>query len=106
MVVKKIDISSAKKESNLVSELEIFGKVSHSRLVPLLGHCLENMNEKFLVYKYMPHKDLSTSLFEKDVIDEYDLKSLDWIKRLKIAVGAAEGLCYLHDECVPPLVHR
>ena len=31
---------------------------------------------------------------------------LDWITRLKIAIGAAEGLSYLHHECSPPLVHR
>jgi hypothetical protein len=31
---------------------------------------------------------------------------LDWIKRLKIATGVAEALCYLHHECSPPMVHR
>ena len=31
---------------------------------------------------------------------------LDWPTRLKVAVGAAQGLCYMHHECVPPIVHR
>ncbi|XP_060176124.1 probable LRR receptor-like serine/threonine-protein kinase At2g16250 [Lycium barbarum] len=101
VVVKRI----VKKEAYL-SELDLFSKVSHSRVVPLLGHCLENENEKFLVYKYMPNGDLSSSLFRKNNSDDHSLQSLDWITRLKIAIGAAEGLSYLHHECYPPLVHR
>ncbi|XP_060168407.1 probable LRR receptor-like serine/threonine-protein kinase At2g16250 [Lycium barbarum] len=107
IVVKRIDVNSARKEAYL-SELDFFSKVSHSRLVPFMGHCLdnENENEKFLVYKYMPNGDLSSSLFRKNNSDDDSLQSLDWITRLKIAIGAAEGLSYLHHECNPPLVHR
>ncbi|MCD7463117.1 hypothetical protein HAX54_049990 [Datura stramonium] len=105
VVVKRIGFSSVKKESYLL-ELDFFGKVSHSRVVPLLGHCLENENEKFLVYKNMPNGDLSCALFRKNISDDDSLQSLDWITRLKIAIGVAEGLSYLHHECNPPLVHR
>jgi len=31
---------------------------------------------------------------------------LDWDTRLKIAVGAAQGLAYLHHDCNPRIVHR
>lgn len=31
---------------------------------------------------------------------------LDWPTRYKIALDAAEGLSYLHHDCVPPIVHR
>lgn len=105
VVVKKIDLSSIKKEAYLL-ELDFFSKVSHTRFVPLLGQCLENDNEKFLVYKYMPNGDLSNSLYRKTNLDDDGLQSLDWITRLKIAIGAAEALSYLHHECNPPLVHR
>lgn len=103
VVIKRI--VSDKKEV-YISELDFFSKVSHIRCVPLLGHCLENENEKFLVYKYMPNGDLSSSLFVKSNSDDDSLQSLDWITRLKIAIGVAEGLSYLHHECNPPLVHR
>ncbi|KAJ4965729.1 hypothetical protein NE237_017578 [Protea cynaroides] len=104
VVVKKIDVSSVKKESYM-RELDFFSRVSHTTLVPFLGHCLEQENEKLLVYKYMPNKDLSNSLYKNNLEDD-SLQSLDWITRLKIAIGAAEGLSFLHHECCPPLVHR
>uniref|UniRef100_A0A7N0T234 Protein kinase domain-containing protein n=1 Tax=Kalanchoe fedtschenkoi TaxID=63787 RepID=A0A7N0T234_KALFE len=105
VVVKRINLQSLKNDGYLM-ELDLFSKVSHIRLVPLLGHCLENDNEKFLVYKYMLNGDLSNALFRKTNPEDDGLQSLDWITRLKIAIGAAEGLSYLHHECTPPLVHR
>ncbi|KAL5562986.1 hypothetical protein UlMin_032733 [Ulmus minor] len=105
VVIKRIDLRTIKKEAYLV-ELDFFSKVSHMRFVPFLGHCLENENEKFLVYKHMPNGDLSSSLYKKTNTEEDGLQSLDWITRLKIALGSAEGLSYLHHECNPPLVHR
>ncbi|KAK9113116.1 hypothetical protein Scep_020635 [Stephania cephalantha] len=104
IVVKRIDVPS-KKDSYMV-ELSIFSKASHTRLVPFLGHCLEKENEKFLVYKRMPNGDLLNSLYRKPKEAGENPQSLDWITRLKIAIGAAEGLSYLHHECSPPIVHR
>ncbi|KAL6546024.1 hypothetical protein OROGR_009898 [Orobanche gracilis] len=75
---------------------------SHPRFVPLLGHCLDDGKEKFIVYRYLPERDLTNSLFRKD---DDGLPSLDWITRWKIARGVAEGLEHLHHECNPPLVH-
>ncbi|KAH9299699.1 hypothetical protein KI387_031381, partial [Taxus chinensis] len=31
---------------------------------------------------------------------------LDWETRIKIAVGAARGLAYLHEDCHPQIIHR
>lgn len=105
IVVKRIDLKSFRRDGYL-AELDIFGRASHTRLVPLLGHCLEHEDEKLLVYKYMPNRDLSYALYKKGCSPEDTLQSLDWITRLKIAIGAAEGLSFLHHECSPPLVHR
>ncbi|KAL8523727.1 hypothetical protein ACS0TY_013629 [Phlomoides rotata] len=100
VVIKRV----VRKES-LMSELELLSKVAHERLVPLVGYCLEDENHKFLVYKYLPNGDLSNALYRVTNAEE-GLKSLDWITRLKIAIGAAEALSYFHHECTPPLVHR
>ncbi|KAM7274020.1 hypothetical protein ACFE04_028684 [Oxalis oulophora] len=105
IVVKRVDLNSHKKESYM-TELDVFSKVSHTRLVNLLGLCLERETEKFLVYKYLPNGDLGSSLFRVSYTEDDNLQSLDWITRLKIALGSAAGLSYLHHECSPPLVHR
>ena len=105
VVVKKIDLATVRHEG-YVAELDLFARASHLRLVPFLGQCSEKENEKFLVYKCMPHGDLSSALYKKPKQEEEGLTSLDWITRLKIAVGVAEALCFLHHECNPPLVHR
>ncbi|CAH8288148.1 unnamed protein product [Eruca vesicaria subsp. sativa] len=105
IVIKKIDTKESKTEG-YIAELELFTKAGHQRLVPCLGHCLENEGQKLLVYKYMRNGDLASALFRKSDNEGDGLKSLDWITRLKIALGAAEGLAYLHHECSPPLVHR
>ncbi|KAK2988552.1 hypothetical protein RJ640_016412 [Escallonia rubra] len=98
VVIKRIDLHSVKKDGYML-ELDFFSKVSHPRLVPLLGHCLDSVSEKVLIYKYMPNGDLSSSLFKKPNSEDESLQSLDWITRLKIAIGAAEGLL----NRVPPL---
>ncbi|KAI9200607.1 hypothetical protein LWI28_010481 [Acer negundo] len=105
VVVKKVSLHSIKKESYM-TELDLFSKVSHARLVPLLGQCLEHETDKLLIYKYMVCGDLASSLYRVTDLEDDSLQSLDWITRLKIAIGAAEGLSYLHHECNPPLVHR
>ncbi|XP_020083554.1 probable LRR receptor-like serine/threonine-protein kinase At2g16250 [Ananas comosus] len=111
VVVKRIDVRAARKESYM-AELDLFSKGLHPRLVPFLGHCLDDGNEKFLVYRFVPNGDLSNALHrksgdeEEEEEEEEGMQSLDWIKRLKIAIGVAEALCYLHHECNPPMVHR
>lgn len=105
VVIKKVDLRSFKKESYMM-EMEFFSKVSHVRFVPLLGHCLEHESEKFFVYKYLPNGDLENSLHRNTRVEDDRLQSQDWITRLKIAIGAAEALAYLHHDCTPPLVHR
>lgn len=106
IVVKRIDLGKFK--DGYLTELDFFAKASHTRLVPLLGHCLEREDEKLLVYKYMPGQDLGIALHQRsnESPSEDTLQSLDWITRLKIGIGAAEALTYLHHECTPPLVHR
>uniref|UniRef100_A0A9I9CHW8 Protein kinase domain-containing protein n=1 Tax=Cucumis melo TaxID=3656 RepID=A0A9I9CHW8_CUCME len=95
-----------KKNEMYSLELDFFSKVSHMRLVPFLGHCFEREDEKLLVYKCMPNGDLANCLHSISSSEDDNVQSLDWIIRLKIAIGAAEALSYLHHECNPPVVHR
>ncbi|KAG2546248.1 probable LRR receptor-like serine/threonine-protein kinase At2g16250 [Panicum virgatum] len=105
VVVKRITARVARKDAYL-AELDLFAKGLHERLVPFLGHCLDKEEEKVLVYRFVRNGDLSSVLHRKSRDEDEGMQSLDWIKRLKIATGVAEALCYLHHECTPPMVHR
>ena len=98
-----------KLEKEFHAEVKILGSIRHSNIVKLLC-CMSNENSKLLVYEYSKNHSLdqwlhrnsrasSTSSSVQHVV-------LDWPKRLQIAVGAAQGLHYMHHSCSPPIVHR
>ncbi|RLN15871.1 hypothetical protein C2845_PM02G00140 [Panicum miliaceum] len=105
VVVKRVTARVARKDA-YQAELDLLAKGLHERLVPFLGHCLDKEEEKVLVYRFVRNGDLSSALHRKSRDEDEGMQSLDWIKRLKIATGVAEALCYLHHECTPPMVHR
>ncbi|KAJ4815118.1 Leucine-rich repeat protein kinase family protein [Rhynchospora pubera] len=109
VVVKRIGAQVDRRDAYIAAEMELFAKGAHQRLVPFLGHCLDGQDDRFLVYRFLPNGDLATVLhrkLHKEEEGEEEVQSIDWIKRLKIATGVAEALCYLHNECNPPIVHR
>ncbi|KAK2981245.1 hypothetical protein RJ640_030634 [Escallonia rubra] len=88
------------KEGGFESEVETLGRIRHGNIVKLLCSCVGE-DFRVLVYEYMENGSLGDILHgEKGGV------SLDWAQRYKIAVGAAQGLAYLHHDCVPAIVHR
>ncbi|KAK1586963.1 hypothetical protein Q3G72_008042 [Acer saccharum] len=73
------------------AEVNILGRHYHPNLIGLLGYCWED--EKLLLVNEFMHKgSLDTHLFRRNS----DIKPLSWDIRLKIAIGAARGLAFLH----------
>ncbi|XP_017971519.1 PREDICTED: receptor-like protein kinase HSL1 [Theobroma cacao] len=98
--VKKGDSLSADTERDeFESEVETLGKIRHKNIVRLWC-CCNAGDSKLLVYEYMPNGSLG------DLLHSSKGGLLDWPTRYKIALDAAEGLSYLHHDCVPPIVHR
>lgn len=83
------------------SEMGQFGQLRHPNLVPLLGFCVVE-DERLLVYKHMANGALSTILHSPK--PNSDL--LDWPTRLRIAIGAARGLAWLHHGFQVPFIHQ
>ncbi|KAF7803405.1 receptor-like protein kinase HSL1 [Senna tora] len=81
------------------AEVETLGKIRHKNIVKLWCSCTTR-DCKLLVYEYMPNGSLG------DLLHSSKGGLLDWPTRYKITVDAAEGLSYLHHDCVPPIVHR
>ncbi|KAJ1285339.1 hypothetical protein BS78_03G272000 [Paspalum vaginatum] len=111
VAVKQIRVAATlgeKLEREFESEAGILGNVRHNNIVRLLC-CLSGSDAKLLVYDYMEKGSLDKWLHGEGVGADGLLMArapLDWLTRLKVAVGAAQGLCYMHHECEPPIVHR
>ncbi|KAG7539341.1 Protein kinase-like domain superfamily [Arabidopsis suecica] len=90
-------------ESVFRSEVETLGRVRHGNIVKLLM-CSNGEESRFLVYEFMENGSLGDVLHSEK--EHRAVSPLDWTTRFSIAVGAAQGLSYLHHDSVPPIVHR
>ncbi|XP_054789633.1 probable inactive receptor kinase At1g27190 [Prosopis cineraria] len=92
-------------EKQFRSEMNRLGQLRHPNLVPLLGFCLVE-EEKLLVYKHMFNGTLYSQLHKNGHGNNSQYSFLDWPTRLRIGIGAARGLAWLHHACQPPYVHQ
>ncbi|GMI78571.1 hypothetical protein like AT1G76360 [Hibiscus trionum] len=89
VAVKKSNPDSSQGLQEWQAEVKFLGKFSHPNLVKLLGYCWEE-NQFLLVYEYVQKGSLENHLFRCGA------EPLSWGTRLKIAMGAAQGLAFLH----------
>lgn len=99
-----------------MTEVNVLGVVEHPNLVKLVGYCAEDDErgiQRLLIYEYMPEGSVEDHLSSKSDAP------LPWAMRLRIALDAARGLTYLHEEmdfqvnclticlfcpcCIPPI---
>ncbi|CAL9782691.1 unnamed protein product [Musa acuminata subsp. burmannicoides] len=99
-VAIKLSKLSAEASKDFLLEVHIITKLQHSRVVSLLGICVEEAT-LISVYKYFPNGSLEEKLHGDKV-----KHLLPWDKRFKVAVGIAEALSYLHHGCPQPVIHR
>lgn len=86
------------------AEAKKLGALKSGHLVPLLG-CSALNGERLLLYAYMPRGSLATLLHGMSNQRRRSRRANQWSLRSKVALGAAQGLAFLHHECSPPLVH-
>ncbi|XP_022145480.1 probable serine/threonine-protein kinase CST [Momordica charantia] len=92
VAIKKLNSESVQGFQEWQAEVNFLGRLNHPNLVRLLGFCWED-DELLLVYEFMPKGSLENHLFRRNSSTE----PLSWGKRLKIAIGAARGLAFLHS---------
>lgn len=103
VAIKKLIRLSCQGDREFMAEMETLGKIKHRNLVPLLGYCKVG-EERLLVYEFMEYGSLEEMLHGK--AKARDRRILTWEERKKIARGAAKGLCFLHHNCIPHIIHR
>nr|XP_023920917.1 probable serine/threonine-protein kinase PBL3 [Quercus suber] len=93
IAVKKLKSERFQGHKKWLTEVNYIGQLHHPNLIKLIGYCLEGEN-RLLVYEFMPKGSLENHLFKRG---PQGPQSLSWEIRIKVAIGAARGLCFLHE---------
>lgn len=99
IAVKQLKMGGHQGEREFRAEVETISQVHHKHLVSLVGYCIAGA-ERLLVYEFVPNNTLDFHLHGEGQ------PVMDWHTRLKIAIGSAKGLAYLHEDCSPSIIHR
>ncbi|KAM0020782.1 putative protein kinase RLK-Pelle-PERK-1 family [Helianthus debilis subsp. tardiflorus] len=99
VAVKQLKTGSGQGEREFQAEVEIISRVHHKHLVSLVGYCMTGA-QRLLVYEFVPNNTLEFHLHGKN------RPVMEFPTRLRIALGAAKGLAYLHEDCHPKIIHR
>ncbi|XP_034683242.1 leucine-rich repeat receptor protein kinase EMS1-like [Vitis riparia] len=99
-----------KLQKQFETEVEILSTTRHANIEKLLCY-IPNETSSLLVYEYMEKQSLDRWLHGKKQRTTSMTSSvhnfvLDWPTRLQIAIGAAKGLCHMHENCSAPIIHR
>ncbi|XP_024525140.1 inactive protein kinase SELMODRAFT_444075-like isoform X2 [Selaginella moellendorffii] len=100
VAVKQHKLASSQGDVEFCSEVEVLSCAQHRNVVMLIGYCMED-SRRLLVYEFICNNSLDAHLYGKT------MDPLEWKYRQRVAIGAARGLRYLHEECrVGCIVHR
>ncbi|KAL6131469.1 hypothetical protein ACLB2K_069844 [Fragaria x ananassa] len=94
VAIKRLNQNSMQGREEWSKEVYYLGQLRHPNLVKLIGYCSED-NELLLVYEYVPRGSLENNLFRRS---SNLVEPLSWNARMKIALGAAKALTFLHNE--------
>ncbi|KAH7550058.1 hypothetical protein ACOSP7_024812 [Xanthoceras sorbifolium] len=92
IAVKRLNQEGFQGHKEWLAEVNYLGQLYHPHLVKLVGYCLED-EHRLLVYEFMPRGSLENHLFRRGSY----FQPLSWNLRLKVALGAATGLAFLHS---------
>ncbi|KAJ7942425.1 receptor-like protein kinase 2 [Quillaja saponaria] len=99
VAIKRLAVGRFQGVLQFHAEIKTLGRLRHPNLVTLIGyHASET--EMFLIYNYLPGGNL------EKFIQERPTRAVDWRILHKIALDIARALAYLHDQCVPRVLHR
>ncbi|KAJ6377114.1 hypothetical protein OIU76_026143 [Salix suchowensis] len=102
LAIKKLNSGASKQQTDeeflqLVSSIS---KTQHDNIVEFVGYCNEH-GQRLLVYEYCKNGTLYDALHA----DEEIHRKFSWNARIRLALGAARALQYLHEVCQPPIMH-
>uniref|UniRef100_A0A2C9W446 non-specific serine/threonine protein kinase n=1 Tax=Manihot esculenta TaxID=3983 RepID=A0A2C9W446_MANES len=90
VAIKKFKSSPNQDEGDFPAEITTLNRVYHKHLVKMIGFCSDKAN-RLLILEFIPNGSLRYNLNREDKV------IIDWPTRMKIAIGSAKGLAYLHE---------
>ncbi|KAG6500479.1 hypothetical protein ZIOFF_040324 [Zingiber officinale] len=101
IAVKVLSSESKQGAREFLTEITAISGIIHDNLVKLYGCCVEG-SHRILVYNYLENNSLAKFLLASNRNNIY----FNWRSTVKICVGVARGLAFLHEEVQPHIVHR
>ncbi|KAL8480662.1 hypothetical protein ACS0TY_027270 [Phlomoides rotata] len=99
--ILSVEMETMRGEREFISEIAALSDMKHENLVTLKGCCIDGA-QRLLVYDYMENNSLSHTFLGA----EENRARFTWTIRKEVSLGIAKGLCYLHEEVNPHIVHR
>ncbi|KAI4377333.1 hypothetical protein MLD38_014978 [Melastoma candidum] len=117
VAVKSLKLAGLQGHREYMAEVEFLGQLYHPNLVKLIGYCIED-DQRLLVYEFITRGSLENHLFRSmfsnpscflkwitPAFSHEGTVPLPWSNRIKIAIGAAKGLAFLHGN-PKPVIYR
>ncbi|KAK7401726.1 hypothetical protein VNO78_13429 [Psophocarpus tetragonolobus] len=101
LAIKRLNRGTAERDKGFERELEAMADIKHRNIVTLHGYYTAP-HYNLLIFELMPNGSLDSFLHGRS----RDKRVLDWPTRYRIAAGAARGISYLHNDCIPHIIHR
>lgn len=92
-VAVKVLKASNRAVEDLLREVDLISTIKHENIVEMIGY-FNSKEVQAIVYNLL-----------KGCLKQ-NLRELKWKERMRVAVGVAKALKYLHHSCNPPIVHR
>lgn len=103
VAIKKLTTGGHQGDKEFLVEVEMLSRLHHRNLVRLVGYYTSHdSSQNLLCYELVPNGSLESWLHGPLGAN----CPLDWDTRMKIALDAARGLAYLHEDCQPCVIHR
>nr|XP_027090551.1 MDIS1-interacting receptor like kinase 2-like [Coffea arabica] len=103
VAVKKLhatDGDALRRLKDFTNEIQALTNIRHRNIVELYGFC-SHTQHTFLVYEFLKGGSLMQLLSNDETASMFD-----WIKRVNIVKDVAKALSYIHQDCLPSIVHR
>lgn len=103
VAIKRLTSGGQQGDKEFLVEVEMLSRLHHRNLVKLVGYYSNrDSSQNLLCYELVPNGSLEAWLHGPLGVN----CPLDWDTRMKIALDAARGLAYLHEDSQPCVIHR